>query len=208
MRQIDLHVARLLAKSIERNRNKIPEEEFKFSLNISAESLKSDAFGEALVEELERINSSQKRILIEVTESAMMGMSSAVKRNVAAIRESGYDFSIDDFGTGYSSLSRLQDLPLEEVKIDRSFVARLGSHHNSSDMVVRAILALAKELGLRTVAEGVETRAQRAWLTGQGCDEAQGYHFDRPMEAEVFFSRIRRMNRSKRQEIGILPLRA
>lgn len=208
MRQIDLQVARLLAKSIEYHRNKVHEGDFKFSLNISAESLKSDGFGSALIGQLGWLNSSQKLVLIEVTESAMMGMNSIVKNNVAAIREAGYDFSIDDFGTGYSSLSRLQDLPLEEVKIDRSFVARLGNHRNSSDMVVRAILALAKELGLRTVAEGVETRAQRAWLTGQGCDEAQGYHFDRPLEAEVFFSRIRRMNRSKRREIGVLPLRA
>lgn len=208
IKQIDLHVASLLAKFIERNRRRLPESGFKFSLNISAESLKCDGFGSSLVDELGRFKLSQQSILIEVTESAMMGINSVVKQNIASIRDAGYDFSIDDFGTGYSSLSRLQDLPLEEVKVDRSFVARLGKHENPSDMVVRAILALAKEMGLRTVAEGVETRAQKDWLTSQGCNEAQGYHFDRPLESELFFSRVKRMNRSKQLEISILPLRA
>jgi diguanylate cyclase (GGDEF)-like protein/PAS domain S-box-containing protein len=208
IRLVDLHVVRLLRDSIERNRSHIPRSGFKFSLNISAESLKCDCFGRLLVDELQRIEIPPEALLIEVTESAMMSINSVVKENISAARDAGYEFSIDDFGIGYSSLSRLQDLPLEEVKVDRSFVARLGKYQNPSDTVVRAILALAKELGLRTVAEGVETRAQRAWLTNQGCDQAQGYHFDRPLQAEAFFRRVKGKTRSKLIERTVLPLRA
>ena len=136
IRLVDLQVVRLLRESIERNRSYIPRSGFKFSLNISAESLKCDGFGRLLVDELQRIEVSPEALLIEVTESAMMSINSVVKENISAARDAGYEFSIDDFGTGYSSLSRLQDLPLEEVKVDRSFVARLGKYKNPSDTVV------------------------------------------------------------------------
>ncbi|WP_416200254.1 EAL domain-containing protein [Tabrizicola sp.] len=132
----------------------------------------------------------------------------ATRESIAAIRRDGYEFSIDDFGTGHSSLSRLQELPLEEIKVDRSFIARLGKLENPSDTVVRAILALARELGLRTVGEGVETRAQAQWLANHGCDMVQGYSFSRPTEAETFFRRLRRHSRLAGPEGKVISIRA
>lgn len=208
IRLIDLHVVQLLGKAVERYRHSVPQSGFKFSLNISAESLKCDGFGIALVDKLQEAGLSAKNVVIEVTETAMMGVSCATRDNIAAIRKAGYEFSIDDFGTGHSSLSRLQELPLEEIKVDRSFIARLGKLENPSDTVVRAILALARELGLRTVGEGVETRAQAQWLANHGCDMVQGYFFSRPTEAETFFRRLRRHSRLAGPEGKVISIHA
>jgi diguanylate cyclase (GGDEF)-like protein/PAS domain S-box-containing protein len=208
IRLIDLHVVRLFGEAVEQFRADFPALGFKFSLNISAESLKCDGFGRSLVDELREAGLSPEIVLIEITETAMMGASYATRQNIATVREAGYEFSIDDFGTGHSSLSRLQELPLEEIKVDRSFIARLGKSDNPSDTVVRAILALARELGLRTVGEGVETRSQAVWLANHGCDMVQGYHFFRPAEADAFLRLLKRRNRLGGSERKIVALRA
>jgi EAL domain-containing protein (putative c-di-GMP-specific phosphodiesterase class I) len=99
------------------------------------------------------------------------------------LRVAGVRFSIDDFGTGYSSLSQLRDLAADELKIDQSFVRRLTSSPEHQ-AVIRAIVDLAHGLGLRTVAEGVETEAQWRQLVALGCDHAQGYLTGKPQSAE------------------------
>ena len=101
------------------------------------------------------------------------------------LAEAGFAMAIDDFGTGYSSLAYLQQLQLTEVKIDRSFVMKIeDSEQNRA--IVAAIIAMAKGLGLSTVAEGVETAAQADILRELGCDYAQGYYFGKPVPAEDF----------------------
>jgi len=99
--------------------------------------------------------------------------------------------ALDDFGTGYSSLAALHRLPVDVLKIDRSFVGELGQR-GSADAVVRSVLLLARALGKRVVAEGVETPLQQARLAELGCDECQGYLFARPLPASDFAARLRR----------------
>jgi EAL domain-containing protein (putative c-di-GMP-specific phosphodiesterase class I) len=99
------------------------------------------------------------------------------------LRLKGFELSIDDFGTGYSSLTQLQKMPFSEIKVDRSFTTQM-MHNNSCRVIVEIIIELARKLGLRSVAEGVEDEAALAALIALGCDVAQGYHLSRPMAAD------------------------
>ena len=126
------------------------------------------------------------RLKIEITESALMQNDELTMHLLQSLREIGVQLSMDDFGTGYSSLSYLEKYPLNYIKIDRSFVTPLnGTLGNSA--VVRAIIAMAKSLNMRTIAEGVETVEQLEVLRQLGCDEAQGYYFGKPTPAEIAF---------------------
>lgn len=120
---------------------------------------------------------------LEITETAIMAQAEGVIRSLETLRALGIGMSIDDFGTGHSSLSRLKQLPVKVLKIDASFVRDMVE--DASDRaIVRATVALAKALGLSTVAEGVETAAQLAMLKAMGCDAIQGYYLSRPVPAE------------------------
>jgi EAL domain-containing protein (putative c-di-GMP-specific phosphodiesterase class I) len=101
------------------------------------------------------------------------------------LRSLGARTAVDDFGTGHSTLAHLHQLPIDVIKIDRSFVSELG-HHQRSDSIVGSLSQLAHELGATCVAEGVETEAQRAILMGHGCNLAQGYLFAHPIESLLF----------------------
>ncbi|WP_156790728.1 sensor domain-containing protein [Rhodobacter ferrooxidans] len=160
--------------------------DLRVSINLSSESLRWSGFGDALVRRFHENRIGPDDVLIELTESALMDMSPTSKANMGSILAEGFDISADDFGTGYSSLSYLHLIQLRELKIDRSFIARLGAGVGASDSIVRAILAMARALGLRTVAEGVETEAQREWLQDQGCDEVQGFLFGAGMSVDAF----------------------
>jgi EAL domain-containing protein (putative c-di-GMP-specific phosphodiesterase class I) len=100
------------------------------------------------------------------------------------LRRGGVRVAIDDFGTGYSSLSYLSRLPIDRLKIDRTFVASSLSEANSA-VIIEAVISLARSLGMSTIAEGVETEAQRRFLRQQGCQQIQGYLLGRPMPAEA-----------------------
>ena len=119
---------------------------------------------------------------LEVTESIFMERASEAGASLQAFRTLGVELAIDDFGTGYSSLSYLKHLPVSKLKIDRSFTLNIPDASDDR-AITRAIVALASSLGLKTLAEGVETEAQRAFLQAEGCCEAQGYLFSRPMPA-------------------------
>jgi EAL domain-containing protein (putative c-di-GMP-specific phosphodiesterase class I) len=122
---------------------------------------------------------------MEVTERVLMSNVEANMETMRRIGELGVRFSVDDFGTGYSSLSYLRQLPIDKLKIDRSFLSEIDSQP-ADEAIVRAIAVMAKSLGLSVAAEGVETEAQRLRLAALGCDEWQGYHFSIALEAEQF----------------------
>ena len=117
---------------------------------------------------------------IEITESVLMAQTEVVQEQFRQLREFGIAIALDDFGTGFSSLGYLTRFPVDRIKIDRTFVAGIGTEPSTS--LVAACLALGKSLGLNTVAEGVETPAQAEWLQRADCDEVQGYYFGRPLD--------------------------
>jgi EAL domain-containing protein (putative c-di-GMP-specific phosphodiesterase class I) len=122
---------------------------------------------------------------IEVTEGALVGDSSACVHALRMLRAAGVRIAIDDFGTGFSSLGRLSELPIDTLKIDRMFTARLPADRKGCTLV-STIIGLAHAFDMTTVAEGVETQAQLDYLIREGCDESQGYLHARPAEAAEF----------------------
>ncbi len=156
------------------------------SVNLSPESLRQARFCYSLLDHLGQVGLGAADVLFELTEGTMLDHCAETRENIAALQAHGFELSADDFGTGYSSLGYLQQLRLQEIKIDRSFVSRLGLAEGSSDAIVRATLAMSHALGLRTVAEGIDTQAQAEWLRDHGCDLGQGYLFARPLSPEVF----------------------
>jgi EAL domain-containing protein (putative c-di-GMP-specific phosphodiesterase class I) len=125
-------------------------------------------------------------LCLELTESAIMETGVDVTSALHTIKELGVKLSLDDFGTGYSSLSYLRRFPIDELKIDRSFVVECHAGNNSATIITQAIIAMAHGLRLSVVAEGVETVQQRDFLQASGCDLYQGYLFSRPVPASEF----------------------
>jgi diguanylate cyclase (GGDEF)-like protein len=156
----------------------------RLAVNLSAHQLRQDDLVERIEGALDSHRIHPSLLTCEITESVAMEDTKATQDTFRRLGQAGIHLSIDDFGTGYSSLSYLRRLPAEELKIDRSFVMDLDS---SSDAraVVDAVIKLAHALGLRVVAEGVETPRQQALLTEMGCDELQGYLFAKPMTARA-----------------------
>jgi len=154
------------------------------AINLSAQQLGQDDLVERIRETLARYRIEPKQLTCEITESAAMGDSETTLKVIEGLSAAGVHLSIDDFGTGYSSLSYLRKLPAEELKIDRSFVLDLETSVDAR-AVVDAVVQLAKALGLKVVAEGVETEMQQEILSALGCDELQGYLFARPMSAQA-----------------------
>jgi EAL domain-containing protein (putative c-di-GMP-specific phosphodiesterase class I) len=115
------------------------------------------------------------------------------------LRQRGVSIAIDDFGTGHSNLARLRQLPVDRIKVDRSFVAGVG-HDANAEMIVRAIITLGRNLGIRVVAEEVECETQVDFLRSEGCDFAQGYHLGPPMPADAFAALLYDDDRSHREE--------
>ncbi|MDZ4076248.1 MAG: EAL domain-containing protein [Hylemonella sp.] len=155
------------------------------AVNVSVQQFRHPDFVSQVLETLLRTGAVAARLKLEITESLLMEDVEDVIVKMEALRAHGVSFSLDDFGTGYSSLSYLKRLPLDQLKIDASFVRDLLSDPNDA-AIVRTIMALARSLGLQVVAEGVETEAQRQSLAAEGCPAYQGYYFSRPVPAAVF----------------------
>jgi EAL domain-containing protein (putative c-di-GMP-specific phosphodiesterase class I) len=153
------------------------------AVNVSTRSLLDHNLPEMIREMLERYELPPRALQIEITETRIVADLPRARATLDELREMGVMIAIDDFGTGFSSLSQLQQLPIDEIKIDRSFVMRMDSDRNDA-VLVRSIIELARNLGLRVTAEGVETEETRLTLRRLGCDFAQGFHVGRPMAAE------------------------
>ncbi len=130
------------------------------------------------------------RLVLEITETMLMSDPEGALRVTRSIAERGIGISIDDFGTGYSSLAYLHDLPVIELKLDRSFTSRVATEHRTA-RIVASTVDLAHGLGLRLVAEGVEDEVTLRVLADLGCDETQGYLHARPMPADSFLGWLR-----------------
>jgi diguanylate cyclase (GGDEF)-like protein/PAS domain S-box-containing protein len=152
------------------------------AVNLSRRSLQDPQLPEMVASLLARYDAQPSALVLEITESSLMTDPTHVSQNLAQLRALGVGMSIDDFGTGYSSLASLKNMPVDELKIDQSFVQAMATDA-SARAIVRAIIDLADALKLRVVAEGVEDRATWDVLAGLGCEVAQGYLISRPVAA-------------------------
>ena len=149
-------------------------------VNVSCSQFARRDTREAVVHALKESGLEAKYLKLEITETAVMDKLIPAIAELTALREIGVQFHLDDFGTGYSSLGYLHQMPIEALKIDRSFVTTIGSDRTGTS-IVQAIIALAHSMNMRVIAEGVENDLQLTKLTSLGCDYAQGYHFAKPL---------------------------
>jgi EAL domain-containing protein (putative c-di-GMP-specific phosphodiesterase class I) len=165
-------------RDIERWRHERPD--VSVSVNLSSRQLEHPGLVESLAAAVRSSGADPKQLVLEVTEDTVEHNRELAARMLDAVSRLGVKIAIDDFGTGHSSLSSLRDLPLDSIKIDRSFVSGLGTDPNG-EAIVGALVELGHALGLTVVAEGVETDSQLARLRDLGCDGAQGYLFSKPL---------------------------
>ena len=158
-----------------------PLRDLKVSINVSPMQARREDFYASLLSATERFGVSPSQIELEITESTLVEPKPRINESLHALQRAGFTVALDDFGTGYSSLSYLNRLPIDTLKIDRSFMADIASAEGGA--IIAAIVALGKALGKGIVAEGVETQEQLDWLTLIGCEEAQGFLYAPPVEA-------------------------
>ncbi|RRV14634.1 putative bifunctional diguanylate cyclase/phosphodiesterase [Pseudomonas saudiphocaensis] len=156
--------------------------DLRMAVNLSAVQLHHAELPETIRGLLENYGLPAESLELEVTETGLMEDIVAASHNLHSLRRSGALIAIDDFGTGYSSLSYLKNLPLDKIKIDKSFVRDMGADEGDAT-IVRAIIQLGKSLGMLVIAEGVETAEQERYLIEEGCNEGQGYHYSKPLPA-------------------------
>jgi diguanylate cyclase (GGDEF)-like protein/PAS domain S-box-containing protein len=155
------------------------------AVNVSARQFRQPDFAEYVLGLLDYTGANPLRLKLELTESLLADNLEDVIVKMGALRARGVGFSLDDFGTGYSSLSYLKRLPLDQLKIDQSFVADVLTDPNDAS-IAQTIVALGRGLGLAVIAEGVETEAQKNFLLQAGCETYQGYLFSKPIPADQF----------------------
>jgi diguanylate cyclase (GGDEF)-like protein/PAS domain S-box-containing protein len=167
----------------------------KLSVNVSGQQLTKGDFVATVERNLQAARLTADQLELELTESTIMERTQQALGLMDRLKDLGVMISVDDFGTGYSSLHYLKKLPIDKLKIDRSFVQDVPQ--DPSDVaIVRAIIALGQSLNLDVLAEGVETAEQQAFLLAEGCDEAQGYLFGKPMPSDAFFATLQHQQRS------------
>ena len=164
------------------------------SVNVSARQFRQAGFVAQVLGTLKDCQADPRKLKLELTESLLLGDIEDTIERMEQLKKEGVGFALDDFGTGYSSLSYLKRLPLDQVKIDQSFVRDVLSDPNDA-AIVRTILALAKSLDLEVVAEGVETTGQLSFLRLHGCEGFQGYLFGRPTPMDIFL---------REQQLGLM----
>ena len=159
---------------------------FQISVNKSTVELhNNDTKYESWLDHLQKLGLPGQSVVVEITEGLLLDVSDAINDKLRAFHDAGMQVSLDDFGTGYSSLSYLKKFDIDYLKIDQSFVKNLVP--DSDDMALcEAIIVMAHKLGIKAIAEGIETEEQRNLLTAAGCDYGQGFLFSKPVPAEEF----------------------
>ena len=163
------------------------------SVNVSAKQLRHPDFVQHALAVMEISGINPGKLKMELTESMLVDDVEGAIAKMNVLKSAGVSFSLDDFGTGYSSLSYLRRLPLDQVKIDKSFVADILAGPEEG-IIARAVISLAHGLGFSVIAEGVETATQRDFLVRHGCDDFQGYLFSRPVPIPIFESFLSEKN--------------
>ena len=158
--------------------------DFSMSINISSQQVMQPDLVDVIVRVLDETGLNPSCLRLELTESVIMDNAESVVGKLSQLRSLGVQVHIDDFGTGYSSLSYLQRLPVDTLKIDRTFVSQLGIQKESAK-IVGAIVTLARNLGMSVAAEGVETAEQAAGLKALDCEYGQGFFYYRPLESSA-----------------------
>ncbi|MEE4280284.1 MAG: EAL domain-containing protein [Halieaceae bacterium] len=167
------------------------DRDFFLAINVSAVQLYEPGFDKRIMHYLNAVGVDPKQLMIEVTESALVNANLNIAEEMASLKALGIKFALDDFGTGYSSLTRLKQLPIDELKIDKSFVQDIEA--DCDDLAIaRSIIALADSLGISVIAEGVETASQMKILEDSGCHLFQGYFFSRPIPIDDFVALVNR----------------
>lgn len=163
--------------------NKCPK--IAISINLSAAQIKQSSLSTTVEKYLTEFDLDAHSLELEITENALISDTSESVAMLSSIVDSGVSLSLDDFGTGYSSLDHLRQFPISVLKIDKCFVSSVGSNGKDEQLLI-AIIAFAKALGMKVVAEGVETKEQAEFCKKYGCDLLQGYYFSRPISATEF----------------------
>lgn len=163
------------------------------AVNISQKQFRQSSFVADMLRLIDEHAIDARRLDLELTETLIVQDIDDLLRKMNALVERGVRFSLDDFGTGFSSLSHLKRLPLNTLKIDRSFVCDLLTD-NSSQTIVRTVIALAQSMGMNVIAEGVETQAQQEFLLSNGCMQFQGYLVSKPLPLQAFTAFVERQN--------------
>ena len=187
---IDMQVMRqALAQTLAWQQQSLGTKDFCISVNLSARQFRQKDLIERVLGNCERIGIDPRYLKLEITETAIIEDPEKTAKMLEEFKRHQVKVSLDDFGTGYSSLSQLYRFPIDIVKIDRSFVSKLG-HTNAGNgggsEIVRTIIQLCHNLKMRVTAEGIETEAQLNILRNLGCEYGQGYFFAKPLDAEMF----------------------
>jgi EAL domain-containing protein (putative c-di-GMP-specific phosphodiesterase class I) len=161
------------------------------AVNVSAYQFHQENYVDEVLEILKRSKANPHLLKLELTESLLISNIDDIIEKMSMLKSKGIGFSLDDFGTGFSSLSYLKRMPLDQLKIDRSFVRDVLTDPNDA-AIASTIITLAKSLNLTVIAEGVETASQRDFLANAGCHAYQGYFFSRPLPIDKFeeFSQV------------------
>jgi EAL domain-containing protein (putative c-di-GMP-specific phosphodiesterase class I) len=161
----------------------------KIAINMSARQFHQEDLADRIAATFASTGADPTQFILELTESMVMHDVDSTLVALRALKQLGVSLSLDDFGTGYSSLSYLRRFPIDELKIDRSFINDIHTNHDD-EAIAGAIVAMARSLGLSVVAEGVEKREQAELLASLGCNQVQGYYYARPMTEAAFTTRL------------------
>lgn len=176
---LDIWVIETVCKELARRPATGAGSRFRMSANVSPQKFAQRQFAQSVADVLTRTGADPTRLTLEITERAVLVEDETTLTNIHALREIGISLALDDFGTGYSSLLLLSSLPIQEIKLDRTFVSGLP-HRELDAKIISATIDLASGLGLRVVAEGVERAGQSSWLRQKGCNVIQGFLYGHP----------------------------
>lgn len=190
--KLDEYIFEKVCKDIKKLKNQIKKMPM-ISVNISKETLTEKDFLERYSKILNKYKINANEIELEITEGVAVNNELDIKEILTNIKSKGFKISIDDFGTGYSSLNMLQIMPIDIIKIDKSFIDKINKFNNNQNLI-EAIMMIAKKMNLKTVAEGVEFKEQVEYLKSVKCDLIQGYYYSKPIKLEEFIEYINMMN--------------